>query len=416
MVLFARLFKESLLFAIGALRENLLRTILSLLGVTVGIFAIIAVLTLVDTLEKSIKNSLSFLGSEVIYVEKWPWLFQNGYPWWKYVNRPYPNYEEFEYLQKTVTWAKAVSIFDVKGGAVVKYKNNSLGDADIMGASYSHNQVADFEIDKGRYFSPQEAEKGRNVAVIGLNIANDLFKGSEPIGKIIKIKGIKFQVIGLLEKKGENLLDAPSNDDITIIPFKSMMKIYASKRRGIRPVVAVKGIKEDKGLIEVENEVRGLLRGYRGLRPTEDDSFAMNRPEAFASVIDGIIGVLTIAGWCIGSFSILVGGFGIANIMFVSVKERTNLIGIQKSLGAKNYFILLQFLFEAIFLSFLGGATGLLLVNLLSFFSTETFVITLSLENIMLGMGVSLLIGVLSGMIPAFSASRMDPVIAIRSK
>ncbi len=416
MVLFIRLFKESLLFAVSALRENLLRTILSLLGVTVGIFAIIAVLTLVDTLEKSIKNSLSFLGSEVIYVEKWPWIFQNGYPWWKYVNRPYPTYEEFEHLQKTVTWAKAISIYDFKGGAVLKYKNNSLGDADIMGASYSHSQVADFEIGDGRYFSPQEADKGRNVVVIGVNIAKDLFGEAEPIGKVIKIKGIKYRVIGTLAPKGENLLDAPSNDDIAIMPYKSLMKAFASKSRGIRPTIAIKGIEEDEGLIEVENEVRGLLRNYRGLRPTEEDSFAMNRPEAFATVIDSIIGVLTVAGWCIGSFSILVGGFGIANIMFVSVKERTNLIGIQKSLGAKNYFILLQFLFEAVFLSFLGGATGLILVNLLSFFSTETFVITLSLENVLLGMSVSVLIGVLSGLIPAVSASRMDPVIAIRSK
>ncbi|UZR92261.1 ABC transporter permease [Chondrinema litorale] len=416
MVLFIRLFTESFLFAVSALRENLLRTILSLLGVTVGIFAIIAVLTLVDTLDKSIKKSLSFLGSNVLYVEKWPWLFEDNYPWWKYYNRPYPTYEEYVYLQNNLTWAQAVSIYDQKGGAVLKYRNNSIGDADVIGASYTHNQVGDFEVEQGRYFSPQEADKAKNVVVIGTNIAESLFGQAEPLGKILKIKGIKFQVIGLLKKKGENLLDAPSNDDIAIIPFKSLMKMYASRSRGISPTIAIKGKADDKDLIEVENEAKGLLRGFRGLRPIEDDSFAMNRPEAIASVLDGIISVLTIAGWCIGSFSILVGGFGIANIMFVSVKERTNLIGIQKSLGAKNYFILLQFLFESIFLSFLGGATGLLLVNFLALFSTETFVISLSFKNIVLGMSVSLLIGIISGLIPAVSASRMDPVIAIRSK
>tara|TARA_Y100001956_G_C4103204_1_gene178681 strand:- start:152 stop:1402 length:1251 start_codon:yes stop_codon:yes gene_type:complete len=416
MVLFIRLFTESFLFAVSALRENLLRTILSLLGVTVGIFAIIAVLTLVDTLDKSIKKSLSFLGSNVLYVEKWPWLFEDNYPWWKYYNRPYPTYEEYVYLQNNLTWAQAVSIYDQKGGAVLKYRNNSIGDADVIGASYTHNQVGDFEVEQGRYFNPQEADKAKNVVVIGTNIAESLFGQAEPLGKVIKIKGIKFQVIGLLKKKGENLLDAPSNDDIAIIPFKSLMKMYASRSRGISPTIAIKGRADDKDLIEVENEAKGLLRGFRGLRPIEDDSFAMNRPEAIASVLDGIISVLTIAGWCIGSFSILVGGFGIANIMFVSVKERTNLIGIQKSLGAKNYFILLQFLFESIFLSFLGGATGLLLVNFLALFSTETFVIALSFKNIILGMSVSLLIGIISGLIPAVSASRMDPVIAIRSK
>jgi putative ABC transport system permease protein len=416
MIIFIKLFIESLRFASQALRENVLRTVLSLLGVTIGIFAIISVLTIVNALENSIKKSLSFLGSDVIYVAKWPWIFPATYPWWKYVNRPDASYEEYEFLAANATKARAVSIYDVKGGATLRYKSNSISDVAIMGASYSHIDVGDFEVVNGRYFSLQEADKAKNVAVIGHNLAETLFQGADPTGRVLKIRGIKFLVVGVLKKQGENLLDAPSNDDICIVPFRSMVKLYASRNRGVNPQIAVKGFPEDKGLVELEGQVQGLMRSFRGLRPTEEDNFALNRPEAFAQIIDGIIGVLTVAGWCIGSFSILVGGFGIANIMFVSVKERTNLIGIQKSLGAKNYFILLQFLFEAMFLSFLGGASGLALVSLLTFLSTDTFIISLNLQNMLLGMLVSSVIGIVSGIIPAYSASRLDPVIAIRSK
>jgi putative ABC transport system permease protein len=178
----------------------------------------------------------------------------------------------------------------------------------------------------------------------------------------------------------------------------------------------VKGKPEDEGLVELEAEIVGLLRTKRGLKPTQTTNFSINRPEAATKAVSGLFGVITIAGWVIGSFSILVGGFGIANIMFVSVKERTNLIGIQKSLGAKNYFILFQFLFEAIFLSLIGGLVGIGLVYLLSFISLGSLDIILSPQNIILGLSVSSIIGVAAGIIPALGAARMDPVEAIRSK
>lgn len=416
MLYFLRLFFESMRFATKALRENLLRTTLSLLGVTIGIFAIISVLTVVDTLDSSIKKSLSFLGANVIYVEKWPWSFGPGYPWWKYMNRPEAEYEEYEFLRDNLVNASAISVFDDKGGLTLKHDSYSISNVSVLGVSHSHYQVSEINIEQGRYFTLQEAEKGANVVLVGSTIASELFPKVNPIGKELKIKGIKFRVIGLLERQGENLLDAPSNDDSAIIPYISMAKMFASGSRGMSPRISVKGFDEDKGLMNLEGEVQGMMRRLRGQRPIEEDSFALNRPEMFAEFLESIIGVLKIAGWCIGSFSILVGGFGIANIMFVSVKERTNLIGIQKSLGAKNYFILLQFLFESLFLSFIGGGVGLLLVNVLSAFSTETFIIRLTFSNIMIGLAVSSCIGILSGIIPAVSASRMNPVIAIRSK
>ncbi|MEN7546659.1 ABC transporter permease [Rapidithrix thailandica] len=416
MILFFKLFKESFRFAGQALRGNLLRTTLSLLGVTVGIFSIVAVLTVVDALDSSLKKSFSFLGDRVIYVEKWPWQFGGGeYPWWKYIKRPQPDLEDYLFLEANLTQVEAISLFDVKGGATLKYKNNSMTSVAIMGATHTQTQVSEMKIERGRFFSKQEADHAKNVVVIGSTVAEELFGRAEPMGKQIKIKGIRFNVVGILEKQGENLLPTPNFDEMCMIPYYSMAKMYASRNRGLSPIISLKGKSTDPSLRELEAEARGLLRAHRRLKPKEEDNFALNRTEAFADFMQSLIGVLKFASWCIGSFALLVGGFGIANIMFVSVKERTNLIGIQKSLGAKNYFILLQFLFEAIFLSVFGGMFGLLLVSLLSLFSTETFIITLSIENIFLGLTVASVIGILSGIIPAMMASRMDPVIAIRS-
>ncbi len=408
---------ESLFFAIGALRENLLRTTLSLLGITVGIFAIIGVLTLVDALDRSIKESVSFLGDKVMYVEKWPWGFGEAeYPWWKYMKRPVADEDEYEFLAKNLTRATAVSIFAVRGNLTAQYKSNSIKPIFLQGCSYSHNNVSEMKIEEGRYFSIQEVDKASPVALIGANLKEQLFENENPIGKFIRVRGMKVQVIAVLKKEGDNLLGAPSADGMCVVPYGTLRKAFASGRRGPAPRIALLGEENDIGMVELEAEVRGLMRAKRGLKPLAEDNFAINRSEALIDFLNTLIDSLTVAGWFIGSFSMLVGGFGIANIMFVSVKERTNLIGIQKSLGAKNYFILCQFLFEAILLSIIGGLGGLILVSILGVFSTESFEITLTSKNILIGLTVSSILGILAGLIPAYSASRLDPVIAIRSK
>ncbi|RZL04714.1 MAG: FtsX-like permease family protein, partial [Hymenobacter sp.] len=185
---------------------------------------------------------------------------------------------------------------------------------------------------------------------------------------------------------------------------------------GPSPQLGVKGRDDDPGLLNLEAEMQGDMRSIRGLKPREEDNFALNRPEMIADAIGKLFSVIGVAGAIIGSFAMLVGGFGIANIMFVSVRERTNIIGIQKSLGAKNYFILFQFLFEAVFLCLMGGATGIFLVWLLTFFPLGDLTLFLSASNISLGLMVSVLIGVLAGIIPAVLAANLDPVIAIRAK
>ena len=416
MMLFTRLIFESLRFAWNALLVNPLRTILSLLGVTIGIFAIIGVFTIVDSLENSIKGSLSFLGDKVIYVAKWPWVFDGPYPWWKYMRRPQATYGEFKYLETNLKNRTGITVFANKSRVVAKYKSSSKGQIELYGVSYGYSDVMETPIDQGRYFSVDEVEMGRNVAILGYNVAQGLFGDRDAIGKEISIKGLKFIVIGVMKKQGENLIDAPSNDDYCIIPYGEFIKLYYTGiRSGLESIIAVKGFEEDVGLITLENEIRGRMRSVRGLRPREEDNFALNRPESIANAISGVFDVLGIAGWVIGSFSILVGGFGIANIMFVSVRERTHIIGIQKSMGAKNYFVLFQFLFEAIFLSMIGGLAGLCLVYAITFLPTGSLHLALSVKNIVLGIGVSTIIGMIAGIVPAAVAARLDPVVAIRS-
>ena len=411
------LWLESLSMATGALKSNLLRTLLSLLGVTIGIFAIIGVLTFVDALEKGIKGSLSFLGEDVIYVQKMPWIFQANYPWWKYINRPDPSMEEFRFLEKNLTEAQAVSVFAIRSGFTAKHKKNSLSGLVVQGITFQHNIVSDIPIEYGRYFTQIEVDRAVEVVILGNTVAKELFGENveQAIDKVIKLKGRKFRVIGVLKKQGDNLLDAPSNDNITIMPYYTLAKMIPESKTGIQPTISIKGFENDKDLQAVEGEITGLLRIKRGLRPKQGENFALNRPEQFATFLDGVIGVLTLAGWVIGSFSILVGGFGIANIMFVSVKERTSLIGVQKALGAKQGFILWQFLLEAILLCIIGGIGGLILVSLLSFLSSDTFVISLSISNMILGVSVATVIGIVAGIIPAVLAARLDPVEAMRS-
>lgn len=415
-----RLTLESFRFAWDALKGNLLRTVLSLLGVTVGIFAIIAVFTVVDSLEKNIRSSMSFVGDKVIYVDKWPWVFEPNFAWWKYFNRPVPSVREYRLLQKQLGSNNAgVAIFASKSGNTFKAGSNSVDDAFLQGVSYQYRNISDVPVAEGRYFTQQEVDGARNVAIIGADIAANLFPGRPALGQEFKTRGQRFTVIGVMEKAGKSLLEIKSNDTNCFIPFGAFSKIFAinpGTGNGVSATIGIKGLDTDPGLLDLEYEVKGLMRNIRGLKPREDDNFVLNRPEMLASAISGLFSILGVAGGVIGSFAMLVGGFGIANIMFVSVKERTNIIGIQKSLGAKNYFILFQFLFEAVFLCLLGGAAGLLLVWLVTLIPQDSLPLFMSGGRIALGLTVSVLIGVVAGIIPAVLAANLDPVIAIRAK
>jgi len=418
MKLLIRLILESLFFSFNAIIANPIRTFLSLLGVTIGIFTIIAVLSLVDSLEDSIQDSLDFLGTDNLRIEKWPWEFDNpGYEWWKFWKRPHPTYKEYTFLKENLKNAEVVEIMVFRERLTIKYLNNSSSEVGLSGVVYESKEINDYKILSGRYYTENETILGSNYVIIGYKIMEDLFKNSDyAIGKEIKIKGVKFRVIGVFEEEGESFVGGDSFDRQMIVPFNSFKKIYRVGKKGSNAALIVKGNSElDPGLENLEYELRGLLRARRGLKPTEDENFAINRPEYLTGFVSSIFSTISIAGWVIGSFSIFVGGFGIANIMFVSVKERVPIIGLQKSLGAKNYFILMQFLFESSFLSIIGGVIGLIFVFLITFIDLGSFDLRISLTNVILGISISTIIGICAGLIPAIFASRLDPVEAIRS-
>ena len=304
---------ESFRFAWKALRANLLRTILSLLGVTIGIFAIISVLTLVDSLEKNIKDSLDFLGTGVIYVEKWPFLPEAGeeYKWWDFLGRPNTSYSDYRFLSANLKHQSSMAIFARRGDIIVKRGNNSIGDIDLAGGSEGYDEIFEMNIGQGRFFTGDEIEAGRNVAVLGYEVAQTLFPNNQdPIGGEVKIRNLKYRVVGVVEREGQSFLGTPSNDYTVIVPYQSFRKLFLTgtgRRWEISSRIGVKGREYDIGLVELENEIRGLLRVRRGLTPKAPDNFALNRPEALLNVIGSLFDVVSIAGWIIGGFSILVG-------------------------------------------------------------------------------------------------------------
>ncbi|MEN8224821.1 MAG: ABC transporter permease [Bacteroidota bacterium] len=410
-MIFFRLVRESYRFAIHELMVNKTRTILTLLGITIGIFSIISVLTVFDSLERSMRKGIDSLGSNVLFVQKWPWSMGGDYPWWKYYQRPEPTLKDLREIQKRSVASEGSAMF-VEVSRTVHYLSNRIEEVPVLAITHDFGKIMPMEIASGRYFTPIESSSGKNVIILGSDIAENLFNTLDPIGRKVKVFNQKLEVIGILKKEGEDLFGNTSDGQV-IITMNYARTVLDIKHMGTTIVVRAKPYISNAELID---ELTGIMRSVHKLKPSAENNFAINETDIITQSFDQLFGVIALVGWIIGGFSLIVGGFGIANIMFVSVRERTNIIGIQKSLGAKNFFILIQFLFEAVFLSLIGGSVGLILVFAGSYLGTSIlgFEIILSWNKIIIGLATSSFIGLIAGYIPALMASRLDPVEAMR--
>jgi len=411
--MFFRLFKEGFIFAINSVIVNKLRTFLSLFGITIGIFSIISVFTVLDWMEKAIHDSISSLGDNVIYASKWPWGLNTNLNWWDIIKYPAISKDDYQAVLGRSTKAAAACL-TITQPEKIKYLKNLASDVNVWAVTPEFDKIRTFEIETGRYFSPEESASGKNVAIIGAVIAERLFKEADPVGKLISIAGKRTTIIGVFKKEGKGGIGDTGMDEETVVPY-SFGKTFINMKNNFLDATLMIKAKEGVPIQEMSDEATMILRAARRLSPNQTDNFSMNRASLISQSFSGVFAGINIGGWVIGGFAILVGGFGIANIMFVSVRERTNIIGIQKALGAKKFFILQQFLVESVLLSLFGGLLGVLLIFIGTLIINYLFDLNmyLTMANMFLAVFISGLIGVVAGYAPANTAAKMNPVEAI---
>jgi putative ABC transport system permease protein len=409
--------RESFIQAFQQLVGNKLRSFLSLLGIMIGIFCIIAVKSAVDSLEDNVRSSFDRLGNDVLYVSKFSWAEDPGQNFWKYARRPNPDLNDYKVLATNVPSAKAVTFSMFVKRATAKFGKNSIERATVFAVTEDYDNFHNLEYEEGRFFSPQEYMSGASRVVIGHKIAEELFNGVDPIGRELQMMGRKMMVVGVIKQSGKDLVKIFDYDNALMIGFelaRSLVNVrQVSKFGGNLQIKAADGV----AVNQMKDEVTVALRNSRQLKPLEESNFSINSATAFASILNSFFSILNAVGYIIGGFALIVGIFSVANIMFVSVKERTSIIGVKKALGAKQGVILLEFLIESIVLCLLGGLGGLILVwgVLKGVSAISEFDIFLSSKNVIVTIIIAVVSGVAAGFIPALQASRMDPVEAIRA-
>jgi putative ABC transport system permease protein len=414
-----RLIQEGAAQAWQQLYANRLRSFLSLLGVTIGIFCIIGVKSAVNSLEANIRNSMNKLGNDVIYVEKFSWSEDPGQNYWKWMRRPNITYDEYEAVKERSKLASKVGYWQFLGGKTVKWQSSSVENSFFLGLTEDCGELFHLEFeDDGRFFSSIEYHAGTDVCIMGNDIATGLFgENINPLDREINVGGRRLRVIGVLKKSGKDLLKPFNFDQCVLVGYNLARRGFSVRRAGqfSRTSMSIQAV-PGTDLEDLKDELTSIMRSERRLKPREESNFALNTLSILSSLFDGVFGVMNIAGVFIGGFALLVGMFSVANIMFVSVRERTNLIGIKMALGAKRWFILLEVLIEAVVLCIAGGLLGLLLIWLTTLGVSKAidFELSLSLSNVLVGLFTSIIVGVLAGLIPARQASKMDPVEAIR--
>lgn len=404
----------SLKMALDEFRANKLRTFLSLFGITIGIFCIIGVLATVNSLKHNVENDLNALGTNSVYIDKWQYVSKGENEWWKLMKRPQVTSAEMKLLKSKVPSAANIA-FKLETNTSIEYQDNLLSSIKYLGVSEEFPDIQKIEVGAGRLFQGSDYDQAANNVVLGYTVAEQLFdKPQNAIGKVVKLKDRNANVIGLIKKQGQNMVDMWDFDNAVLLPASYLKTMVLEKNAN--PVIIVKG-KEGLPVEELKDDLTAAMRSIRKLKPMEEDNYSLNDIEPFKEITNGIFKGINQGGWAIAALSLLVGMFGVANIMFVTVRERTGQIGLKKAIGARRSTILLEFLMESAFLCIMGGAIGLLLVFILMqiFSHLLDFPIFISAGIMGVAVSICIVIGVLAGIIPASMAARMDPVVAIRS-
>ena len=414
----AQIIGTSIIQSLQELRVHKLRTFLSLLGITIGIFCIIAVLTSLDSAREMIQKRVNTLGSDVLHIDRWPWpgVEEGDYKWWEYWRRPSMTKIEANAVNSQLHDMAITTLCLPVRGLTVKNNNLEVSNIHAYSVSTDFDKVQNIELSAGRYLSTAELEGGNNAVVLGALVADGIFqRGVNPIGKNISLLGKKYYVIGVIKKVGQDMAGFDFDNGV-IISYNSVSSAVDVKSLDYNPSLIIKAYNSNN-VTEVKDEVRGILRRVHRLKPDRPDDFTVNQLTGISNMLDGLFSQIKIIGFVIGFFSVLVGAFGIANIMFVTVKERTKVIGLKKAIGARKASIQLEFLSESVVLCLVGGLLGILLVLILSMAVSKglDLEIVLSLKNFFIGVFLSIFVGILSGFIPARKASRLDPVVAIRT-
>ncbi len=401
--------------ALQELKVNKLRTFLSLFGITIGIFCIIGVLATVDSLERKVQNDLKSLGTNTIYIDKWNYGGGPDYPWWKYVKRPAMKYEELRII-KSKSQMAAFAAFFVSSNVNLNYGDISLNNINMYGVSNEFSNIQSIEVSNGRYLNESDFTRGAAIGVIGYKVADELYGGPEKaVGKEISFGGRRVYIAGVIKKQGQSFVGGYDYDNCLMVSYRYFASIFNPDNSS--PNIMVQG-KPNVASSALADELNGVMRQLRKLSPTQEDNFSCNDVAMFSDQIKGFFGQVSTGGWAIAGLSLIVGAFGVANIMFVTVRERTSQIGLKKAIGAKRSTILTEFLIESAFLCIIGGLVGLGLVWLLSVVLSTVlpFPIFIAPNIIGLALSICIILGILAGIIPASIAAKMDPVVAIRTK
>ncbi len=411
---------NSFKMALGELKNNKLRSGLSLLGVTFGIFCVIGVLATVDSLQQKVQGDLKSLGNNSVWLDKWEYGQGGGgsYPWWKYINRPTPKRSEVEMIKERSSLAEYVAHF-VSSSATLNYKDFDLSGVSVYGITEDFNKIQTIDIvEGGRYLSEADFKRGTAVAIIGNQVAEDLIGNAQTAaGKEISVNGRRVTIVGVIQKQGQSFVGGFDYDNSVILSYQFYASMFnVNQGFGGNNLIMIKA-KDGIPSSALVEDLRGAMRQIRKLSPTQEDNFALNDINMFSEQADSLFGVVNLAGWVIAGLSLIVGGFGVANIMFVTVRERTSQIGLKKAIGAKRSTILIEFLLESAFLCIIGGLVGLFFVQILALIlsSVLPFPIFIGGRILLTALIICVILGVISGIIPAFIAAKMNPVKAIRT-